>query len=279
VQITPPASPAPHAEAFRRRGDDAMLLGVCSGVARALGLAPVWIRLGTLAFTAILPALGVLVYALLGVVVRRDDGRLALGGEPQDSRETVVGWGLVALAAYGATTADSGLLLPHPRPLLLIACAAAAAVVAQAARGRGACDASVETVEHPTQPTLPAPPAPGDEPAPPAPAPGPSLFWIGAGVLVVVALLGVLVAPAAVMSAGASRTVVLSAGFLGTVALIGVVAAIIGAGRRHAGGLLALSLAVGLIALGLGSIHDQIGSQPAIEWLYQRVADLLWLNR
>jgi phage shock protein PspC (stress-responsive transcriptional regulator) len=283
--IPPPASPAPRVEAFRRSRDDTMLLGVCAGVARALGVAPVWIRLGTLALVAILPALGVLLYALLGVVVRRDDGRLALGGDPPDSRETVVGWGLVALAAYGATTADSGILLPAPRPLLLLACAAAAAVVAQTARRR---------VSEGDEGTAPPPP-PGEEPTEPmaeipagatpagadaaARAPGPSLLAIGIGVLALVAIVGILTAPAGLPAVGASGLIASGAGALGILAIAGVLTAIAFAGRRHAGGLLALSLLVGLLAVGMASVYDQVGSQPAVDWLLRRVGDLLWVNR
>jgi phage shock protein PspC (stress-responsive transcriptional regulator) len=263
-----------------------MLLGVCAGVGRALGVAPVWIRLGTLALVAILPALGVLLYALLGVVVRRDDGRLALGGDPPDSRETVVGWGLVALAAYGATTADSGILLPAPRPLLLLACAAAAAVVAQTARRQvpaGVEDGAppVSAVERPTELVAAGTPA-GATPAgadASAPAPGPSLLAIGIGVLALVAIVSVLLAPVGLPSVGASGLIASGAGALGILALAGVLAAIAFAGRRHAGGLLALSLLVGLLAVGMASVHDQVGSQPALDWLLRRVADLLWVTR
>jgi phage shock protein PspC (stress-responsive transcriptional regulator) len=283
--IPPPASTAPRADALRRSRDDTMLLGVCAGVARALGAAPVWIRLGALALTAILPALGVLLYALLGAVVRRDDGRLALGGDPPDSRETVVGWGLVALAAYGATTADSGILLPVSWPLLLLACAAAAAVVAQTARRRlpeGAEAAAPPPLpsEEPTEP-LGGPPAVATPAAADVsrPAPGPSLAAIGLGVLALVGVLGVLAVSAGVASVGPSRLIASGAGVLGILALAGVLTAIAFAGRRHAGGLLALSLLVGLLAIGMASVYDQVGSQPAVDWLLRRVGDLLLVNR
>ena len=309
---SPSASHALRAEAFRRSRHDAMLLGVCAGVGRALGVAPVWVRLGALALVAILPALGVLVYALLGVVVRREDGRLALGGTPPDSRETVVGWGLVALAAIGATGAGDGFLLTTSSPLLLLACAAAAAVVAQTARRKASRDGE----EHAPATPAPAPPAASeplmleasngetvigaaetmeipevDEPtasgtaadpaaaAPPAPSRGPSLFWLGVGVLFLVGIAGILVAPIGLTETTASNLIASGAGVLGLLALAGVLTAIVGAGRRHAGGLLALSLLVGVLAVGMASVHDQVGSQPALTWLLERAADLLWIDR
>ena len=314
---SPSASHALRAEAFRRSRHDAMLLGVCAGVGRALGVAPVWVRLGALALVAILPALGVLVYALLGVVVRREDGRLALGGTPPDSRETVVGWGLVALAAIGATGAGDGFLLTTSSPLLLLACAAAAAVVAQTARrkaSRGGEEHAHATPAPAPAPAQPAAPEPlmleasngetvigtaetmaipeVDEPtasdttasdpaaaAPPAPSRGPSLFWLGVGVLFLVGIAGILVAPIGLTETTASNLIASGAGVLGLLALAGVLTAIVGAGRRHAGGLLALSLLVGVLAVGMASVHDQVGSQPALTWLLERAADLLWIDR
>jgi phage shock protein PspC (stress-responsive transcriptional regulator) len=315
----PSASHALRAEAFRRSDQDSMLLGVCAGVGRALGVAPIWVRLGALALVAILPALGVLVYALLGAVVRREDGRLALGGTPPDSRETVVGWGLVALAVIGATGAGEGFLLTTSSPLLLLACAAAAAVVAQTARRRSQRDEAPARPAEAPSPAPPPAPAPAaapeplmleasngetvighaetmeipevDEPtaadpaaaaapaAPAAPPRGPSLFWIGVGVLALVGFAGILVAPIGLSTAGASNVLASGAGVLGLLALAGVITAIAGAGRRHAGGLLALALVIGVLAVGLASVHDQVGTQPTLTWLFERVADLLWVNR
>jgi phage shock protein PspC (stress-responsive transcriptional regulator) len=319
--MPPPASHALRAEAFRRSGDDSMLLGVCAGVGRALGVATVWVRLGALALVAILPALGVLVYALLGVVVRREDGRLALGGTPADSRETVVGWGLVALAVIGATGSGEGFLLTTSSPLLLLACAAAAAVVAQTARrkaSRGGWDeggrpapapgpapapaapaaaperlmleatngetviGTAETieipeVEGPTEPGPAAARAAAD--APPARAPGPSLLGLGVMVLALVGIAGIFVAPVGLAETQASNLIASAAGVLGILALGGVIVAIAGAGRRHAAGLLVLSLLVGVLALGMASIHDDVGSQPALRWLLERTADLFWIDR
>ncbi len=289
---TPPSlSHTLRAETFRRSRDDTMLLGVCAGVGRALGIAPVWIRLGALALVAILPALGLLSYALLGVIVRREDERLALGGNPPDSRETVIGWGLVALAAYGALTAGDGLVLPWSGPLLLLACAAAAAVGAQTARrkaSQGQADGTppllqLEASTEATTAEMPADDAPvGAAPAatePAAPAPGPSLLAIGVALLALLGAIGVLVAPAGVPSAGAPALIAWGAGVLGILALAGVVTAIALAGRRHAGGLLALSLVVGVLAVGMASVHDQAGSQPALQWLLERAANLFFVDR
>ena len=47
-----------------------------------------------------------------------------------------------------------------------------------------------------------------------------------------------------------------------------MITAIARAGRRHAGGLLALALVIGVLAVGLASVHDQVGSQPTVTWLF-----------
>ncbi len=274
---------------LQRARDDSLLLGVCAGIGRSLGVAPLWPRLGAIALCAVVPAVGLIAYAVLGVVVRRDDGRMALGGEPDDGRETGIGWGLVLVSGWLALTSPGAVTLGAPSPLLLVA-AGAAAIVAAYAAGRGGAPAGDEaegagdgatltlpaTTEEPVTETLP--------PQAPAPAgkPGPSLLLIGVGALAVVALGTLLLNPVAAFSLGPVRAVTSGAWTLGLLALAGVVAAIVLNGRRHAGGLLALSLVVGAMAIGLGSVADEAGrvdgSEPVVQWVLQRGADLLRLD-
>ncbi len=285
---TTTTSPAPSRTLGRTR-DDALVLGVCGGIGRAVGVAPVWPRLAAIALGVAVPSVALITYALLGVVVRRDDGRAALGGEPRDERETGIGWFVALLAGFVALRAGGGVYVGAPSPVLL-AVAAAAGVVALTA-GRAAPDApgiaaaradAAETATlHPAAATSARA---GAEPAdpPPAPRPGPSLLLVGVAVLFVLAVATVLVNPVALLALGPGSAVATGAGVLGLLALGGVTAAIAFSGRRHAGGLLALALLVGLLAVGLASIADDAGriagSEPVVEWTLRRAADLVRLQ-
>lgn len=87
------------ATAMRRPAGDRVILGVCAAVARRIELDVTLVRIlagiGLVVFTV--PFL--VAYAGLALVVPRDDGRMLIGGEPADRRESLIGWTLVLLAA------------------------------------------------------------------------------------------------------------------------------------------------------------------------------------
>lgn len=328
---SPPPSPAVAGAPLRRSASDRVLLGVCAGVAAALGVSAVWVRLAAVALGMTVPALALVAYAVAGVVMPRDDGRMALAGSPPDAHESVAAWGVTALAAIVALSRGAVLLdLTDPVVLLVAAGAVAAALALSrrtderhagtggaampAGRPAGATSASASadgdpTVVLPPDPESPTvavphaadttvmPPADGEAtvmmpshgPGAQAPAgghpatagPGPSLLLLGLGALVVTALAVVLGNPMATLALTATQTVHVGAGVFGALAALGVVAAIAFWNRRHAVGLLVLSLGVGAMALGLVAMPEPTtitDSGSLAREVADRVADLLRLN-
>lgn len=357
---SPPSSPAVAAATLRRSASDRVLLGVCAGVAAALGLSAVWVRLAAVALLVTVPPLALVAYAVAGVVVPRDDGRMALAGSPPDTHESVAAWGVTALAAVVALSRGGLLLdLTDPVVLLLAAGAVAAALILSrrgdapshaggAAPAAPAATPAAGTQDDPTvvmptahdgeptlmtsatddptvvmppeqddptvvmptadDPTVVMPPAQGDPTVvmPPAPddptvvlppggpgaaAPeaahavatrrGPSLLLLGLGVLAFAALAVVVGNPMATLALTATQTVHMGAGVFGILAVLGIVAAIALWDRRHAVGLMVLSLAVGAMALGLAAMPEPTtitDSGSLTREVIDRVADLLRLN-
>lgn len=319
VQTTPPTPPATPAIApLRRAQSDRILLGVCGGLARTLGISAVWPRLAAVALAFTVPLLALVAYALAAVVVRRDDGRMTLGGSPPDQRETVIGWGLTLLAAL-IVVGGGGLVLPLPtNTLMLMGLAAAAGAAYVTHRNRTAGDGPPPPVDPPAAPpasaevpqatTIPFPLSrpPADAPTatmPPvsysaptgtagtghgetAPAPttptpaGPSLLLVGSVVFIAWTLASVLLVPT-FLGLTAAPTAVLGGATLGLMAAAGVVTSIALWDHRHAAGMLALSLAVGVMVLGLASVADQTGglgdASSLLSWIATRIGDILRL--
>ena len=87
------------AATMRRPADGRLLLGVCAAIARRLDLDPTLVRVVAAIGLLVLTTPVLVAYAGLALVVPRDDGRMLIGGEPRDRRESIVGWAVVALAA------------------------------------------------------------------------------------------------------------------------------------------------------------------------------------
>ena len=99
MSATPTSTPAPSHSTIRRAAEDRLLVGVCGGLAKSFAVPALAVRLGAIALAVPAAPFVLTTYAVLAVVVPREDGRTLLGGTPSDPRENVIGWGIVALAA------------------------------------------------------------------------------------------------------------------------------------------------------------------------------------
>lgn len=162
-------SPAPP---LRRTAGDRVLLGVCGGLAHTLGARPLLVRAGALLLCALAFPLLLAAYAGIALIVPRDDGRVLLGGAPEDGREQLLGWAVVlsaGLLLLAAGLEPSQLVWPALSESGLVL--AGLAIVALAVRdARGAAVAPVVPGAQPPA-TPPTPPAAPTSPAPAASAP------------------------------------------------------------------------------------------------------------
>ncbi|HST40725.1 MAG TPA: PspC domain-containing protein, partial [Conexibacter sp.] len=138
-------TPTATTSALRRSSRDRVLLGVCGGLAQTLELRPLLVRIGAVLFGALAFPLLVIAYAAIALIVPRDDGRVLLGGAPDDGREQLLGWSAVLFA--GLLLIVSGL---RPEQLvwpaldrggLVLAAFAIVALVIREGRGAAAAPA------------------------------------------------------------------------------------------------------------------------------------------
>jgi phage shock protein PspC (stress-responsive transcriptional regulator)/DNA-binding CsgD family transcriptional regulator len=83
-------NPAVTRPTLRRDADRRLLLGVCAGIARVLDTDPVIVRAAWIVIGLFTGPLALIAYVAAAIIVPRDDGRMLLGGEPPDRRETVL---------------------------------------------------------------------------------------------------------------------------------------------------------------------------------------------
>lgn len=333
----PPISPTRGA-ALRRDADDRIILGVCAGLGRTLNLSPTLARMAAVALGLTLPGVAVLAYAVMGAVVPRDDGRMALAGTPSDGRETAIAWiaaGVAAMVALTGGAMTSPLIHLDPTLLLVGAAAAAGALWGMRRRPQAGPATTPPAADGPPgggpgprgdAPTPPAPSAPPTDrmfanseaatvvtspptlilppsvsrtphpdtggggatpdrpPDPNGPASHPprSLLWLGT--TMVALSLGALVMVDPLLGLGLSTrsTLLAVTAALGAICIGGVATAAALARHRHTGGLLVLSLAIGVVAVGLGSLGlgGDLPSQgeSLARWILDRTRDLLSLN-
>ena len=169
----PPAGSHPLGSSLRRSSSDRLLLGLCGGVARALDVSPVAVRIGTLLLgIALLPAT-VLAYLVTAVILPADDDTVIVGRGERRSRDvttalllTFVGAPLVigAGAAWGLTSG------PLVWPLLLLGAGAALGVAFYRPRADAATQAAQghRPFAQPVAPPITQSPAPQDAPPPQA---------------------------------------------------------------------------------------------------------------
>ncbi|MDO8185204.1 PspC domain-containing protein [Conexibacter sp. JD483] len=164
-----PDASVPTRPLLRRRADDQILLGVCAGIARSFELRPLVVRSAAVLAGALAFPLLVIAYTALALIMPRDDGRVLLGGRPDDGREQVLGWSFVLFA---------GLLLIvsrlQPEELVWPALDSSAlpfagiAIVWLTLRDRKHAAPDVSGASAPGAPPAPAAPA-SAAPTPPAP--------------------------------------------------------------------------------------------------------------
>jgi phage shock protein PspC (stress-responsive transcriptional regulator) len=248
VTSEPDAPTAAPRATVRRAADDQILVGVCAGLARAVDLPVSAMRIAFIVGAFVATPAAIVVYAVLALVLPREDGRALLGGVPDDATENLRGWAVVAVAVVTLLFVASGTatvagyagdllnvfpaarvfaepfwaIAPHLAALLLLAAVGAGLLVL--ARAAGHADARPTGPDAPT--TVARPPA------------GPPLAAIAIGALTVTT--GVVTA---LDAAGA-----IDLGVDGAVALLAIaaaalgVAAIVFAGRRGAMALLLLAI-------------------------------------
>lgn len=172
--MTPDAS-APARPLLRRSADDRILLGICAGIARSFELPPLVVRSAAVLACALAFPLLVIAYAAVALIVPRDDGRVLLGGRPDDGREQLLGWTFVLTA--GVLLLDSRL---RPEELVWPALDQSALVLAGIAifwltiRDRKDAAPDVPGASAPGAPPAPAAPTPPAPAAVPSPAPAPA---------------------------------------------------------------------------------------------------------
>ncbi len=94
---------------MRRPHEGRMILGVCAAIARRFDLDPTLVRVVAAIGLFVLTMPVIVAYAGLALVVPRDDGRMLIGGQPRDRRESIIGWAIVVLAA-GLVIATPGVV-------------------------------------------------------------------------------------------------------------------------------------------------------------------------
>ena len=108
---------------------------MCAGLARALGVPVLAVRLVTLAIAVAVTPLALIAYAGLAVAMPRDDGRALLAGEPEDRRETIVGVVLIGVALIALAAGIGSSMLGGPGGLVLLAIGIVLVVVHHQRRG------------------------------------------------------------------------------------------------------------------------------------------------
>lgn len=159
---TPGAVPGAGTPPLRRARDERVLVGVCAGVARTLGVPVIAVRVVALVLALALPPLALVAYAGLALAMPRDDGRLLLGGRPPDSRETIVGWGLIVASLIAIAAGLETSMFAGPGGVVLLAAGVVLLVVGHQ-RGAAAPPAAPAPVAPPRAPRssdLPYPGAP-----------------------------------------------------------------------------------------------------------------------
>lgn len=291
----PPMTAVSRRAPLRRASDDRLLLGVCGGVARSLGLAPLAVRLFAVSLAAVAAQLVLGLYVVLAAIVPRDDGRVLLGGAPADTRESLLGWSLIGLTRVWYAAEEfvlGGLVWPALSSFGVFAAASGALVLLALAQRREAAGAATTARVATAAAVAPEPPAaaaPSDQPVasdapadehdgdtaidrdagtkpftaptfvPPPPRPprrGPSVAVLGFGAL--------LIAGAAVFLLDAIGEIDLDAAAVAVA--LGIGAALAGAGaiagaltqRRGVLGLLALGVVLGGVAAGVALLETEL---------------------
>ncbi|MBO9534809.1 MAG: PspC domain-containing protein [Solirubrobacteraceae bacterium] len=105
---TQPDAPQPLGATLRRRSDDRILLGLCSGLARSAGISPLALRLATLLSAFLLLPFLLVAYVVTAVIVPRDDGAALVGTGWRDRRDVWIALALTLIAAPSALSLGSG---------------------------------------------------------------------------------------------------------------------------------------------------------------------------
>lgn len=141
---------------MRRPREGRVVLGVCAAIARRTSLDVTLVRVLAAVGAALLTTPFIVAYAAAALILPRDDGRMLIGGQPPDRRESIIGW-LVVIPAAVLLIATPGIfgLGAHLGGLqFLILVAGALLIALSVSRSEGNVDAA-RTV---------ADPAPAEEP-------------------------------------------------------------------------------------------------------------------
>ncbi len=87
------------AMSMSRPAQGRVILGVCAAIARRTSLDVTLVRVLAAIGVALLTTPFIVAYAAAALILPRDDGRMLIGGEPADRRETLIGWLVVIPAA------------------------------------------------------------------------------------------------------------------------------------------------------------------------------------
>lgn len=160
-------NPAVTRPTLRRDADRRLLLGVCAGIARVLDTDPVIVRAAWIVIGLFTGPLALIAYVAAAIIVPRDDGRMLLGGEPPDRRETRLGWAGVVVASIlllASAPNFHGFWIDQPfsSPLLIVALIGGVIVLARAnaERSRDEKAAATATMSAPAQTPADVPGAP-----------------------------------------------------------------------------------------------------------------------
>jgi phage shock protein PspC (stress-responsive transcriptional regulator) len=160
-------NPAVTRPTLRRDADRRLLLGVCAGIARVLDTDPVIVRAAWIVIGLFTGPLALIAYVAAAIIVPRDDGRMLLGGEPPDRRETRLGWAGVVVASIlllASAPNFHGFWIDQPfsSPLLIVALIGGVIVLARAnaERSRDEKAAAPATMSAPAQTPADVPGAP-----------------------------------------------------------------------------------------------------------------------
>ncbi|WP_354698725.1 hypothetical protein DSM112329_04417 [Paraconexibacter sp. AEG42_29] len=293
-------SPTPvHAvPTLRRASGERRMLGLCAGIAQALDVPVLAVRLAVLLGALVAPGLTLVAYATGALIVPDDDGRGLLGGRPVATRDALLGWGLVGIAGIVLLAGDVGindgvrgvlagpLLLggalaagwvllrgtghdtaAAPGPGLASRPAAGPAPMAQAPAGSPApattTTAAWPAPGHAAAPATPTAAARGVEPTLRHATADPPADVVDAGRPVAPYVFGALALGTAtfgalVVGGGVAVTTSRVAGLLAAVTAGVALTAIATAGRRGTAALLALAVLLGTATLAVAALPDQL---------------------